>query len=76
MPRHITVKERGVIGERLVELRNKRGKSQQQIAEEIGLKRRTLGYYEEGKANPPRETLIKFAEHYKVSTDYLLGMGS
>lgn len=31
------------------------------------------GYYEQGRNEPPLETLVKIAEIFNVTTDYLLG---
>jgi transcriptional regulator with XRE-family HTH domain len=73
MPR-LNTKERGITGERLVELRLQISKSQQEVADEIALTRRNIGYYEEGKVKPPLDSLVKLARYYKVSTDYLLGV--
>lgn len=57
-----------------VRLRGLRGKrSQSQIEIQTGIKQRTLSGWEN---DPPEyfENLIRLAEYYHVSTDYLLGL--
>ncbi len=49
-------------------------KSLQEVAEDIGISRATLGYYESGERKPDIEILLKIARYYNVSCDYLLGL--
>lgn len=58
---------------RLGELRKKRGLSQQQLAEQLGLSTSAIGMYERGKREPSHETLREICNFFDVSTDYLLG---
>jgi transcriptional regulator with XRE-family HTH domain len=58
---------------RLKELRMARRMSQAEIAEQMGLKLGTYRNYEQGLRELNGETLIRFAEYYQVSTDYILG---
>ncbi|EIJ79173.1 immunity repressor protein [Bacillus methanolicus PB1] len=60
-----------MIGDRLKKLRGKR--SQEEIAQKIGISRARLSHYETGRSEPDSETLKKLADFYGVSTDYLLG---
>ena len=46
----------------------------QDIANEIGISRASLGYYENGDRKPDIEVLLKLANYYHVSCDYLLGL--
>jgi transcriptional regulator with XRE-family HTH domain len=62
-----------MINERLKNLRKHYNKKQNDIAEYIGVARSTYTNYENGNKNPPYEQLIKIAEFYSVSVDYLLG---
>lgn len=56
------------------ELRVKRGWSQDDLAERMGMNRVNISNYENGKIKSvPSETLKKFADVFGVSTDYLLG---
>lgn len=61
-------------GERLRQLREERNLTQKAIAGIIGISPRMVSFYESG-AHFPREegTLLKLAQFFGVSTDYLLG---
>lgn len=48
-------------------------KKRQAVADEMGISRASLEYYEKGKRKPDIEVLAKFADYYDVSADYLLG---
>jgi len=62
--------------EKLKELRKNSGLSQEELAEKIGVSRRSLIYYEQGKSYPSRpETITAIAEVFGVTTDELLGDG-
>ena len=50
--------------------RNKRKWSQQEAADKIGIKRSTLGAYEEGRATPQFENLIVICDVYAVTDVY------
>ena len=58
---------------RLVQLRKKRGLTQQQIADEIGVNRGSYSNWEKGKREPSFENLIKLADLLDVSLDWLFG---
>ena len=58
---------------RLVQLRKKRGLTQQQIADEIGVNRGSYSNWEKGKREPSFENLIKLADILDTTTDFLLG---
>ena len=59
--------------EQLKELRKKKDLTQEEISSIIGLKLSTYQKYERDVISPPYETLIKLADFYGVTTDYLLG---
>lgn len=59
--------------ERLKELRKKRGYSQAQLAEKLGLSKSTIGAYETGDIKPSIEALNLIADFFNVDIDYLLG---
>lgn len=61
-----------IFKERLKTLRG--GARLQDVAGDIGISRASLGYYENGDRKPDIEVLIKLAEYYKVSSDYLMGI--
>lgn len=47
--------------------------SQVQLAEKIGVKKQSISNWENDNIMPSVEMLIKLAEFFQVSTDYLLG---
>ncbi|MGX7596335.1 helix-turn-helix domain-containing protein [Planococcus plakortidis] len=63
------------IGNKIAELRQKhRPKlTQQDFADKIGISRAALSHYEKERRDPDFETLIKIADYFDVTTDYLLG---
>lgn len=56
---------------KLKELRGSR--TQEEIANQLGMNRQTYRYYEAGERNADYDTLFKIADFYGVSIDYLLG---
>ena len=63
-----------VFGEILRELRTSRNISQPDLAELLGKKDRvSISNYENGKAEPKYDDLLKIADFFHVSVDYLLG---
>lgn len=61
------------LSERLQEQRLKKGKTQQEMADFLGLKLRVYQYYESGDRKPVLENLIILADFFGVSIDYLVG---
>lgn len=59
---------------RLKDLREDKDLLQKQIAITLGITRQQYGLYEKGKREIPLEKLIKLAEFYNTSTDYILGL--
>lgn len=59
--------------ERLKELITECNKSDEQIAEIVGVHRTTIGKYKSGKDFPSTDTFIKLADFFNCSSDYLLG---
>lgn len=63
------------INERITDLRTMSGLSQKELADRINVPTSTLCRIEQGKiANPSNDVLIKLANFFNVSTDYLLGL--
>ena len=60
--------------ERLKELREERGLSQQQLAKEVGLTDSAIGFWELNKRVANIEAVIKLAVFFDVSIDYLVGL--
>ncbi len=47
--------------------------SQAELAEKLGVSQQTISKYERGTREPDNETLVKLAEIFNCSIDYLLG---
>ena len=58
---------------RLRELREDRDLRQVDVSYYVGIDQKTLSKYETGKTNPDSQSLIKLADFYNVSIDYLVG---
>lgn len=58
---------------RIKELRAVKNVSQAELGRAIGVERSTVCQYEKGSRMPDNNTLIKIADYFGVSTDYLLG---
>ena len=61
-------------GNRLKELRIQSGLTQKQLADQIGVTKSVISYYELQERTPSPEVLIKLASVFHVSTDFLLGV--
>jgi len=59
------------IANNLKYLRKKKGLTQQQFADEMGIKRASVGAYEENRAEPKYELLKKIADFYELTMDEL-----
>lgn len=59
-------------GKRLKELRKQAGKTQEQVAEAVGLEPGTISRIERGAKGMSIDSLLMFSEIYGVSTDYIL----
>lgn len=60
------------LSHKLKVLRKKRNLSQEALANELGIKRSTLSGYENALAEPNVELLVKFAQFFECSLDFLL----
>ncbi len=58
---------------RLRQLRVRRGLRQEQVANLIGVNKSAISSYENAMRQPSYEILIRLANLYRVTTDYLLG---
>ena len=59
--------------ENIRSLRIDKNLTQKQVAQHLGISQNTYSQYELGRLNYPVEALIKLADLYGVSVDYLLG---
>ena len=62
-----------LIVNRLAELRKKRGLSQIEFAKQIGSAQTTISNWENGNRDIDSQTIVKLADFFDVTTDYLLG---
>lgn len=58
---------------RLKELRIQAGISQLKLAMDLGMNQNSISRYETGEREADYRTLIKLADYFEVSLDYLLG---
>ena len=58
---------------RLKELRKNKGISQLRLATELNTTQNTISRYETGEREPGIDELIKIADFFNVSVDYLIG---
>ena len=65
-----------ILVKRLSKARKKKGYTQADAAKYLNCNRATITNYEIGRRNPDIETLVKLAEYYEVSVDYLLGLSA
>lgn len=62
-----------MIYQRVRDLREDHDWNQEYVAEKIGITQTTYSKYELGKVNIPLDMMIKLADLYHVSVDYLIG---
>lgn len=62
-----------IFPQRLKELRLKKGLTQTELGEKVGVKQNTFTNWENGKREPNFETLLKLASILNTTTSYLLG---
>ena len=58
---------------KLIELRKKKKISQGELANQIKISQQSISSYENNTREPDIETLIKLADFFEVSIDYLVG---
>lgn len=62
-----------MLGHRINELRTAFGWSQVQLAQRLRVSKQTVSNWENENIQPSIEMLVRLAEIFRVSTDYLLG---
>ncbi|WP_430610692.1 helix-turn-helix domain-containing protein [Enterococcus sp. DIV0876] len=62
-----------MLGARLKALRLRSNQTQQQVAEQLGISRGAYSHFENDRNEPDSTTIVKLAELFQVSTDFLLG---
>ena len=58
---------------RLKEIRKKKKISQQRLAIDLNMNQNTISRYENMERQADYKTLVRFADYFDVSLDYLLG---
>ena len=59
--------------QRIQDLRTDADMSQKQLSEILHISQRSYSHYETGSRNIPVEMLIRLANYYDISFDYLVG---
>lgn len=59
--------------ERIIHLKTERKLLQKDIAASVGLSLRAYQYYEKGQKEPTLSVLLRLADYFNVSLDYLVG---
>jgi transcriptional regulator with XRE-family HTH domain len=62
-----------IISKRLVELRNGLNLSQMRLSKALGISQAAINRYEHSQAAVPHGVLLKYADFFDVSADYILG---
>jgi len=64
------------VGLRLKNLREKKDKTQVEVCKDLNIEQSTLANYENGKRIPKIDILIKLAQYYSTTTDFILGISN
>lgn len=62
-----------ICAERIKELRQEKNISQSVLAQKIGVSQKAIDYWERGINEPKATYIVRLADFFDVSTDYLLG---
>ena len=60
--------------ERLIHLRHSNNLTRKQVRESLGINESTYNRWENGSRTPDNETIVRFANFFKVSPMYMLGI--
>jgi len=63
------------IGDKIIQLRKQANLSQSELATKIGASRTIIGNYERNMNTPSIDMIIKIAQVFNVSLDFLIGEG-
>jgi len=64
--------QKAIIAKNFKKLRLFKSLNQTEFAELFGITRSTVGSYEEARAEPKLETLLKVADHFKLKVDDII----
>ena len=62
-----------LFGQKILEIRKKRGVTQQELGKAIGVDKRVISKYENGQTVPSVKVALEIATALNVSLDYLMG---
>jgi transcriptional regulator with XRE-family HTH domain len=62
-----------IISTRMTELRTSLDLSQMKLSKTLGISQAAINRYEHGQASVPHSVLVKYADFFNVSADYILG---
>ncbi len=68
--------EKNITVNRIKSLREDRDLRQVDVAKATGIDQRSLSNYETGKTNPDSYAIVKLADFFNVTCDYLLGVST
>lgn len=60
------------LNQKIIQLRNDKKWSQEDLAEKINVSRQSVSKWESGQAKPDLDKIVALSEIFNVSTDYLL----
>lgn len=63
-----------IFADRLLELRKEKNLSQATLAKLLGVSFSVVCYWETNRSEPTAPNIVKIAEFFNVSADYLLGL--
>jgi transcriptional regulator with XRE-family HTH domain len=61
-----------MLGDQIRRLRQAQGMKQETLANKLGVSKQSVSNWENGNIMPSIELLVRLADHFGVSTDYLL----
>ncbi len=61
-------------GERIRYLRIRNNLTSKELSKALSISESSMSLYENGKRKPSLEIIVKIADYFKVTTDYLLGV--
>ena len=61
-----------ILADKIIDLRKKEGLSQEELAHKLGVSRQSVSKWEGAQSTPDMDKIIKLADLFGVSTDYLL----
>lgn len=62
-----------IFAQRLLELRKEKGISQAELAKQLQVSYSVVCYWETDRSEPTAPNLVKVADYFDVTVDYLLG---